>query len=185
MWRHSSPSSSEATFGGNSDCFGHSRRSQSGPFHQRWWCSNSDGSSSRDGQSAGFCDPSTCPQYFGAMSSAIWDVRLPTNVLNRRGFPTSQLSTMVLSVQAKMSSGDSCRVVGQNGQVHTSLVMSKTKVAPIKRLTIPRLELCGAYILALLLHHCETIFKHAAKHQKIHPVARKLPSCPWGNSTLG
>ena len=46
------------------------------------------------------------------------------------------------------------RVVGQNGEVHTSLVMSKTKVAPIKRLTIPCLELCGAYILAQLLHHC-------------------------------
>ena len=50
-------------------------------------------------------------------------------------------------------------MVGQNGEVHTSLVMSKTKVAPIKRLTILRLELCGAYILAQLLHHCETIFQ--------------------------
>lgn len=34
-----------------------------------------------------------------------------------------------------------------------TLATSKTEIAPIKRLTIPRLELCGAYILAQLLHH--------------------------------
>ena len=42
--------------------------------------------------------------------------------------------------------------------IHTSLVMSKTKVAPIKRLTIPCLELCGAHLLAQILHHCKVVF---------------------------
>ena len=32
------------------------------------------------------------------------------------------------------------------GDVHTSLVLAKTRVAPIKRHMIPHLELCGAQL---------------------------------------
>ena len=45
------------------------------------------------------------------------------------------------------------------GNVQISLVTSKTEVAPVKRLTIPRLELCGAYLLAQLLHHVKKVFE--------------------------
>ena len=51
------------------------------------------------------------------------------------------------------------RMVNSNGKVHTSLVMSKTKVAPIKRLSIPRLELCGAQVLTQLLRHAKDVFQ--------------------------
>ena len=40
-----------------------------------------------------------------------------------------------------------------------TLVMAKTKVAPLKRLTIPHLELCGAPLLAKLLTHVRLSLK--------------------------
>ena len=50
------------------------------------------------------------------------------------------------------------RMVDSDGFVHVSLVMAKTRVAPIKRLTIPRLELCGANLLSEVMDHTRKVF---------------------------
>ena len=60
-----------------------------------------------------------------------------------------------------------------DGSIQVGLVSSKTKVAPIKRLTITRLELCGAQLLAQLLHHVRIVLDV--------PLDR---SHAWTNSTI-
>ena len=59
------------------------------------------------------------------------------------------------------------------GNVQVSLVTSKTKAAPIKRLTIPRLELCRARLLAHLLHYVCQVLEIPLSH-----------TCGWTDSTI-
>ncbi|XP_055859109.1 uncharacterized protein LOC129921330 [Episyrphus balteatus] len=50
------------------------------------------------------------------------------------------------------------RVLDSNGNIHVNLILSKTRVAPSKRtITLPRLELCGAVVLAQLLQYIKEV----------------------------
>lgn len=50
------------------------------------------------------------------------------------------------------------RLMDPTGNVHIEIVVIKTKVSPIKRLSIPQLELCGAQLLTKLLYYAKRIF---------------------------
>ena len=69
------------------------------------------------------------------------------------------------------------RLTDSDGNVHISLVASKTKVAPIKPLTIPRLELCGAQLLARLLHHVKDVLH--VSHNNVFAWTDSLIVLDW------
>lgn len=45
------------------------------------------------------------------------------------------------------------RIIDHEGSIHTTLLTAKTRVAPFKPRTLPRLELCGAVLLANLMEN--------------------------------
>ncbi|GFW18571.1 integrase catalytic domain-containing protein [Trichonephila clavipes] len=51
------------------------------------------------------------------------------------------------------------RCINTSGEISVRLLCSKSKVAPLKSITIPRLELCGAVLLSKLLKRTLNAFK--------------------------
>ena len=86
-----------------------------------------------------------------AKAMLVWSPRLSSNAVKMQLHSISDASEHAYAGVVYL------RMVDTEGNVHLSL-MSKTRVAPIKRQTIPRLELCGAHLLAQLLHHTQEVF---------------------------
>jgi hypothetical protein len=74
------------------------------------------------------------------------------------------------------------RITDSQGRITTSLITSKTKVSPIKRQTIPRLELCGALLLAKLLDHSRKVLKIPLKDSHAWTDSTVVLSWLSGNS---
>ncbi|XP_059053907.1 uncharacterized protein LOC131848156 [Achroia grisella] len=103
-----------------------------------------------------------------------WDDEVPNNIINEwhtyrtglseltkinipRWFGTKFTSSRVelhgFSDASKIaySAAVYIRLTDEHGNIHVTLVSAKTKVAPIKQISVPRLELCGAVLVTRLL----------------------------------
>ena len=67
------------------------------------------------------------------------------------------------------------------------MVIAKTKVSPIKRVTIPHLELCGVLVDARLLHHCRKVLNvplrdtYAWTENRVTEIMEMIPPSQWNH----
>ncbi|XP_057335449.1 uncharacterized protein LOC130674197 [Microplitis mediator] len=102
-----------------------------------------------------------------------WDESLPLELhtewktycsqlqlLNQISFPRTIMSSTIKNIQlhgfsdASEKAYGACvylRVLDHQGKTRVQLLCAKSRVAPLKTITIPRLELCGAQLLATLI----------------------------------
>ncbi|XP_075150652.1 uncharacterized protein LOC142224750 [Haematobia irritans] len=73
-----------------------------------------------------------------------WFQYCPSSIVQLHGFSDASEKAYAATLYIRIKNNES---------VSTHLVASKTKVAPIKTLSIPRLELCGATLLAEMIDH--------------------------------
>lgn len=71
------------------------------------------------------------------------------------------------------------RFVKLDGNIKTLFVCAKTKVAPLKKLSLPRLELCAAVLLSDLLHFISNIYANKLNISEIHAWSDSTVALTW------
>lgn len=84
--------------------------------------------------------------------------------LGMKGIWHSELHTFSDASEAAYAAVVYVKTTTVDGNVFIRLVQSKTKVAPLKKLTVPRLELCGAHIAAKLAEVVLNEFENRISH---------------------
>ncbi|GFX71549.1 integrase catalytic domain-containing protein [Trichonephila clavipes] len=81
----------------------------------------------------------------------VWVIITADNTVELHGFADASSLAYAAAIYCRQK---------HNGKIKVQLLLSKTKVASIKQVSIPRLELCGAHLLSKLLKSVLRTLKH-------------------------
>ncbi|XP_063218586.1 uncharacterized protein LOC134528849 [Bacillus rossius redtenbacheri] len=134
-----------------------------------------------------------------------WDTEPPDDILsNWKNFNTqlSQLSSVTIPRLIRGQAGGSyqlhgfsdsseigyaavvyLRIDNPDGTVLVHLLIAKSKVAPLKVQSLPRLELCGALLLARLLHHVIDAYGATLHFSSVTAWTDSQVTLAWINSS--
>lgn len=90
------------------------------------------------------------------------------------GFSDGSLKAYSACVYARITAKD---------YIHTVLLCAKSKVAPLKRLSIPRIELCGAYLLTKLIKFVIETYATRINFKTIFAFTDSTVVLHWLNSS--
>lgn len=105
-------------------------------------------------------------------------LRIPRHL----GIKTSSSVSLISFCDASERALGACvyiQVTSPDGSISANLICAKSKVAPVKYVTIPRLELCAALLLAKLLHTVQTIIEKKYPIEKILCFTDSTVSLSW------
>ena len=94
-------------------------------------------------------------------------VRIPRCLFNELSIRSFQLHGFSDASEQAYACVVYLRTEYENGQVDCRIITSKARVAPIKQVTIPKLELMGALLLAELMHTICTVLLQELDPEKI------------------
>jgi hypothetical protein len=90
--------------------------------------------------------------------ASLSNLAVPRKVINIFPYRTIELHGFCDASQLGYGAAIYVRVGDDKDNFETTLLCSKSKVAPLKTITLPRLELCGALLLARLIYKVKQVF---------------------------